>query len=42
MMRDHLDVLPVVDEHGVIIGVVTHTSMVRSLADVVWRGDKNA
>ena len=41
MMRDHLDVLPVVDEAGCIIGVVTRSSMVKSLARVVWRGDGN-
>ena len=41
MMREHLDVLPVVDENEIVLGVVTHSSMVKSLAGVVWRGDKN-
>lgn len=41
MMREHLDVLPVVDENRIVLGVVTHSSMVKSLAGVVWRGDKN-
>ena len=41
MMREHLDVLPVVDENGIVLGVVTHSSMVKSLASVVWQGDKN-
>ena len=41
MMREHLDVLPVVDENEIVLGVVTHSSMVKSLASVVWRGDKN-
>ena len=39
MMREHLDVLPVVDGEGKILGVVTRSSMVKSLARVVWRGD---
>ncbi len=39
MMREHLDVLAVVDEGRHITGVVTRTSMVKSLARVVWRGD---
>ena len=41
MMREHLDVLPVVDGEGKILGVVTRSSMVKSLARVVWRGDGN-
>lgn len=41
MMQKHLDVLPVVNEDGIVLGVVTHSSMVQSLASVVWRGDKN-
>ena len=39
MMNEHLDVLAVVDERNRVIGVVTRTSMVKSLARVVWRGD---
>ena len=41
MMQKHLDALPVVNEDGIVLGVVTHSSMVQSLASVVWRGDKN-
>lgn len=41
MMEQHLDVLPVTDENRKVIGVVTRTSMVKSLARVVWKGDND-
>ena len=37
MEKERLDPLPVVDEAGVVTGIVTRSSMVRSLANVVWR-----
>jgi len=40
MEEERLDALPVVDEENVIKGVVTRSSMVRSLAGVVW-GDQS-
>lgn len=39
MTREHLDVLPVADDNRIIIGVITHSSIVKSLAGIVWRGD---
>ncbi len=41
MMGEHLDVLPVVDGQGLLIGIVTRSSMVKSLAQLVWKGDGN-
>ena len=41
MMRDHLDTMPVVDGERKLIGIVTRSSMVKSLAQLVWRGDGN-
>lgn len=37
METQHLDALPVVDQRQTVVGVVTRSSMVRSLANVVWR-----
>lgn len=36
MEAEKIDALPVVDEANTVIGVVTRSSIVRSLADVVW------
>ena len=41
MMQDHIDELPVTDDDGRVIGIVTRRSMVTSLARVVWKGDEN-
>ena len=38
METEHVDALPVVDEQHCVIGVVTRSSIVKSLANVVWRG----
>ncbi len=37
MMRERLDAVPVVDPDRRVVGVVTRSSMVESLAHVVWR-----
>ncbi len=37
MMAEHHDVIPVIDGEKKVIGVVTGSSMVKSLAQVVWR-----
>ncbi len=42
MMKNRIDVLVVLDESRRVLGVVTRTSMVKSLARVVWRGEENA
>jgi len=39
LVGQHLDVLAVVDQGGRVEGVVTKTSMVKSLAHVVWKED---
>lgn len=39
MMEKHLDAVPVLDEENRVIGVVTRSSMVKSLAHVVWRDE---
>ncbi len=41
LVNQRLDVVAVVEPSGRLIGVVTKTSMVRSLAHVVWRGAEN-
>ncbi|MGI6175633.1 MAG: betaine/proline/choline family ABC transporter ATP-binding protein [Christensenellales bacterium] len=41
IIKDRLDILAVVDETDQVLGVVTKTSMVTSLAHVVWREDEN-
>lgn len=40
LFKEHMDLVAVVDEEEKLIGVVTKTSMVRSLAHVVWKGDR--
>lgn len=42
LIQDKLDVLAVVDEERHILGVVTKTSMVKSLAHAVWRDEEAA
>jgi len=39
MVQKHLDLLPVVDEQGLLVGLVTHTTLVDALARAVWRDD---
>ncbi|MFY9283594.1 MAG: ABC transporter ATP-binding protein [Miniphocaeibacter sp.] len=39
--EQNLDILTVVDEENHVLGIVTKTSMVKSLAHVVWREDSN-
>ena len=39
MMQEHLDVLPVTDGENRLVGIVTRSSMVKSLARAVWRED---
>jgi len=39
MMENHLDAVPVLDSESKVVGVVTRSSMVKSLAHVVWRGE---
>ncbi|QQK09075.1 ABC transporter ATP-binding protein [Miniphocaeibacter halophilus] len=39
--EQNLDILTVVDEGSHILGIVTKTSMVKSLAHVVWKEDSN-
>ncbi len=39
LIEQHLDILAVVDQENHILGVVTKTSMVKSLAHLVWKGD---
>lgn len=39
MMEMHLDAVPVLDNEKRVIGVVTRSSMVKSLAHVVWRDE---
>ncbi len=41
LMKERVDVLAVLDNSRHIVGVVTRTSIVKSLARVVWRGDEN-
>ncbi len=41
MMREHLDILPVVDGNRILTGALTHSSLAEALADVVWRGEQN-
>lgn len=40
LIKDKLDILVVVDENRHILGVVTKTSMVKSLAHVVWKEEE--
>ncbi len=42
MMKNRIDVLAVLDDKRRVMGVVTRTSMVKSLARVVWRGEQDA
>ncbi len=41
MIEKHIDALAVVDENNRVVGIVTKTSMVKSLAQVVWKEDDN-
>lgn len=42
LIEDKLDILAVVDEERHVLGVVTKTSMVKSLAHAVWREEEGA
>ena len=41
MIDKHIDALAVVDADNHVVGIVTKTSMVKSLAQVVWKDDNN-